>query len=298
MFGTGERLPSKEVWIQSLCRKSNAWDEALLGSRRQTHKNARAQRRMPLDIESASYDDYIGSNLGTGTPGTTCTGIASCAVAAHSSRGHAASQPMAIPSATGYNADPCIDVISGGHSEYQCSPSDLYLARNMWVPQGTPPAVEVSPFLFLISCLFSCTQAAGDTPLPLLRQVVLMHRTKWQGERYAWAVDLLNHAMAAAERARKSDAEPQGASPTTANIIARLNSMAAHLCDLDAPPAINLTTAPKGMYSLHQKRFHSMTAPTTVSRHLPSGLPRWGQRTLQAHDYCAAQAHDYCTDEE
>ena len=256
MLGTGQRLPSKDVWIQSLCRKSNAWDEALLGSRRQTHKNARAQRRMPLDIESASYDDYIGSNLGTGMPGTTCTGIAPCAVAAHSSRGHAASQPMAIPSATGYNArldNHCIDVISGGHSEYQCSPSDLYLARNMWVPQGTPPAVEVSPFLFLISCLFSCTQAAGDTPLPLFRQVVLMHRTKWQGERYAWAVDILNHAMAIAERARKSDAEPQGASPTTANIIARLNSMAAHLCDLDAPPAINLTTAPKGMYSLHQK---------------------------------------------
>jgi hypothetical protein len=159
MLGPADRLPSKDVWIQSLCRKSSAWDEALLGSRHQTHKNARAQRRMPLDIEGASYDDYIGSNLGTGTPSTTCTGIALCAVAAHSSREHAASQPMAIPSATGYNAgldNHCIDVISGGHSEYQCSPSDLYLARNMWVPQGTPPAVEVSPFFFFISCLFSC----------------------------------------------------------------------------------------------------------------------------------------------
>jgi hypothetical protein len=152
MPGTVDHLPSKDVWIQSLCRKSNAWDEALLGSRHQTRKYVRAQRRMPLDIESASYDDYIGNNLGTGTPGTTCTLIAPCAVAAHSSRGHAASQPMAIPSATGYNAGldkHCTDVISGGHSEYQCSPSDLYLARNMWVPQGTPPAVEVSPFFFL-----------------------------------------------------------------------------------------------------------------------------------------------------
>jgi hypothetical protein len=166
MLGIADRLPSKDVWMQSLCSKSNAWDEALLGSRHQSHKNARAQRRMPLDIESASYDDYIGSNLGTSTPGTTCTGIA---VAAHSSPGHAASQPMTIPSATGYNAgldNHCIDVISGGHSEYLCSPSDLYLARNIWVPQGTPPAVEVSPSFFLISCLFSCTQAAGDTPLP------------------------------------------------------------------------------------------------------------------------------------
>ena len=29
-----------------------------------------------LDIESASYNDYISSNLGTGTPDTACTGIA------------------------------------------------------------------------------------------------------------------------------------------------------------------------------------------------------------------------------
>jgi hypothetical protein len=163
---------------------------------------------------------------------------------------------MAIPSATGYNAgldNHGIDVISGGNSEYLCSPSDLYLARNMWVPQGTPPAIEVSPFFFLNFLPFVMHASRRRHTSALLRQVVLMHRTKWQGERYAWAVNLLNHAMATAERARKSEAEPQGSSPTTTNIIARLNSMDAHLCDLDAPPAIYLNTAPKGMCSLHQK---------------------------------------------
>ena len=161
MQSNGDRTPSKDVWIQSLCRKSNAWDEALRGSRHQTHKKVHAERRMLLDIENASYKDYIGSNLGTGTPGTTC-----CTV----EQGHAASQPMAIPSATGYTArvdNHCIDVISGGHSEYQCSPSDLYLARNMWVPQGTPPAVEVSPFFFYISCLFSHASRRRSTSAPL-----------------------------------------------------------------------------------------------------------------------------------
>jgi hypothetical protein len=80
-----------------------------------------------------------------------------------------------------------------------------------------------------------------------------MHRTTWQGERYAWAVDLLNHTMAIAERARKSDTAPQAVSPTTATIIERLNTMDAQLCDLDAPPALNLTIAPKEMYSQHKK---------------------------------------------
>jgi hypothetical protein len=138
MQSKGDRTPSKDVWIQSLCRKSNAWDEALRGSRHQTHKKVHAERRMLLDIENASYKDYIGSNLGTGTPGTTC-----CTV----EQGHAASQPMAIPSATGCSTgldNHCKNVISSGHSEYLCSPSDLCRARNMWVPQNTPPAVEVS----------------------------------------------------------------------------------------------------------------------------------------------------------
>ena len=59
--------------------------------------------------------------------------------------------------------------------------------------------------------------------------------------------------MAIAERARKSDTAPQGVSPTTATIIERLNTMDAQLCDLDAPPALNLTIAPKEMHSLHKK---------------------------------------------
>ncbi len=57
--------------------------------------------------------------------------------------------------------------------------------------------------------------------------------------------------MAIAERARKSDTAPQAVSPTTATIIERLNTMDA--CDLDAPPALNLTIAPKEMYSQHKK---------------------------------------------
>jgi len=163
MQSKGDRTPSKDVWIQSLCRKSNAWDEALLGSRHQTHKKVHAERRMLLDIENASYKDYIGSNLrkvidedmasdalnGAAAEGTTC-----CTV----EQGHAASQPMAIPSATGYDAgldNHCKNVISSGHSEYLCSPSDLCLARNMWVPQSTPPAVEVSRCFPLDSLPFS-----------------------------------------------------------------------------------------------------------------------------------------------
>jgi len=70
-----------------------------------------------------------------------------------------ASMPIAIPasSSKGRFEDEFFP-LDHGHSEFSCSVDDLHAARNMWVPRMTPPCVDE--------------------------------------ERYTWAVDLLEGAMA------------------------------------------------------------------------------------------------------
>jgi|EP00802_Teleaulax_amphioxeia_P018607 hypothetical protein len=93
------------------------------------------------------------------------------------------SRPIAIPAAQARgrrdDADEPQFFPLDGHSDYSCSVDDLYAARNMWVPPTTPPNVDE--------------------------------------DRYIWAVDLLEGAMAMAERERahdtSSEAHPYAAVP-------------------------------------------------------------------------------------
>jgi hypothetical protein len=69
-----------------------------------------------------------------------------------------ASRPIAIPASSSKGRLDEFFPLDHGHSDFSCSVDDLHAARNMWVPRMTPPCVDE--------------------------------------DRYTWAVDLLEGAMA------------------------------------------------------------------------------------------------------
>ena len=165
-FGEGSTYAAEMDQLQKMCCKSEIWDEALLVQKTngaQQHTRAKLSALL-ADVVDTSYTDYISSALGSPAQDEP-------AKRTTRTEGHATvwstTKPIAIPARTKCHDPELGDEflpLDPGHSEYVCSADDLYAARNKWLPRTTPPDVD--------------------------------------SDRYAWAVDLLEHTMAMAETIR------------------------------------------------------------------------------------------------
>ena len=231
--------------METLCRKSEEWDMAMGLSRTRVFAMSACAQSID-EIERMSYEDYVGKNLACAQAKPPLLEL---------------SAPVPIPAGKG------AQTITRSHiwHEYPlCSPEQLHSARTMWVPQANSCARETPP---------AASVRLPNTPAPALRNarapshhssflprphnpsfILVFNCICAQGERYVWAVDLLESTMAivachqeqSAAATRAHPVHPHG-SPATTQIMERLDASSSMRNDMST-----CTFAPQA--GVHQHR--------------------------------------------